>query len=62
MKDYLVAGGIPAEKISASGAGESQAKLTEQCSKIKARTQRIACLEPDRRFEVTVETAKEVKM
>jgi len=62
VKDYLVAGGIPAEKISASGAGESQAKLTEQCSKIKARTQRIACLEPDRRFEVTVETAKEVKM
>ncbi|KMJ52952.1 MULTISPECIES: OmpA family protein [Vogesella] len=62
VKDYLVAGGIPAEKITASGAGESQAKLTEQCSKIKARTQRIACLEPDRRFEVTVETAKEVKM
>ena len=62
VKDYLVAGGIPAEKISASGAGESQAKMTEQCSKIKARTQRIACLEPDRRFEVTVETAKEVKM
>ncbi|MCQ4143918.1 OmpA family protein [Vogesella sp. AC12] len=62
VKDYLVAGGIPAEKITASGAGESQAKLTEQCSKIKVRTQRIACLEPDRRFEVTVETAKEVKM
>lgn len=62
VKDYLVAGGIPAEKISASGAGESQAKMTEQCSKIKARNQRIACMEPDRRFEVTVETAKEVKM
>jgi len=62
VKDYLVAGGISAEKITASGAGESQAKMTEQCSKIKARNQRIACLEPDRRFEVTVETAKEVKM
>lgn len=62
VKDYLVAGGIPAEKITASGAGESQAKMTEQCSKIKVRTQRIACMEPDRRFEVTVETAKEVKM
>ena len=62
VKDYLVAGGIPAEKITASGAGESQAKMTEQCSKIKARNQRIACMEPDRRFEVTVETAKEVKM
>ena len=29
VKDYLVAGGIPAEKITASGAGESQAKMTE---------------------------------
>ena len=61
VKDYLVAGGIPAEKITASGAGESQARMTEQCAKIKSRTQRIACMEPDRRFEVTVESAKVMK-
>lgn len=62
VKDYLVAGGIPAEKITASGKGETEAKLTAQCEKVKVRAQRIACMEPDRRFEVTVETAKEVKM
>lgn len=62
VKDYLVAGGVAADKISTSGKGESEAKLTAQCGKIKKRAERITCLEPDRRFEVTVETAKEVKM
>ncbi|MFC3533426.1 OmpA family protein [Vogesella facilis] len=61
VKDYFVAAGIAADKVSAVGKGESEAKLTAECTakKFKKRADLIACLAGDRRFDVTVETAKE---
>ncbi|WP_174873869.1 OmpA family protein [Vogesella oryzae] len=61
VKDYFVAAGISADKVSAVGVGESEAKLTAECTakKFKKRADLIACLAGDRRFDVTVETAKE---
>lgn len=63
VKDYFVAAGIPADKVTAVGKGESEAKLTAECTakKFKKRADLIACLAGDRRFDVNVETAKEVQ-
>jgi outer membrane protein OmpA-like peptidoglycan-associated protein len=63
VKDYFVAAGVPADKVTAVGKGESEAKLTAECTakKFKKRADLIACLASDRRFDVTVETAKEVQ-
>ena len=67
VANYLVQQGVPAERISAVGLGESQAKMTEQCqaevaklgkkvSKAKKRSALIACIEPDRRVDIQVES------
>ena len=63
VKDYFVAAGVPADKVTAVGKGETEAKLTAECTakKFKKRADLIACLAGDRRFDVTVETAKEVQ-
>jgi len=57
VKNYLASQGIAASSISASGAGESQLKITEADCKAKgqARTRAdlIACLAPDRRVEAS---------
>ncbi|TMH30094.1 MAG: OmpA family protein [Betaproteobacteria bacterium] len=51
MRDYLVAKGIDAQKISASGVGSSEP--TAQCPQLRG-TRLVACLQPDRYAEVTV--------
>ncbi len=62
VANYLVQRGVPASKISAVGAGESQAQKTAECqaqvaklgrvSAAKKRSALIACIEPDRRVDV----------
>lgn len=70
VSQYLVGRGVPAEKISAVGLGESQAKMTEQCqqevrnlgrrvSAARKRSALIACIEPDRRVDVRIRTLVE---
>ncbi|WP_024301565.1 OmpA family protein [Pseudogulbenkiania sp. MAI-1] len=61
VKNYFVAAGVPAEKVTAVGKGESEAKLTEECKakKLKKKADRNACLEGDRRVELTIDTFKE---
>ncbi|EGV36482.1 DUF561 domain-containing protein [Neisseria weaveri] len=64
---YLVNNGVAANKISAAGLGESQARMTSACeaevanlgkkvSKAKKREALIACIEPDRRVDVKIRT------
>ena len=50
MRDYLVAQGIEAEKISASGVGESESIAS--CSGVHGK-RLIACLQPDRSAQLT---------
>lgn len=70
VSEYLVSRGVPANKISAVGLGESQAKMTEQCqqevrnlgrrvSAARKRSALIACIEPDRRVDVRIRTLVE---
>lgn len=55
VKTYLVESGIPAGKIGASGAGESNPVTKPgECKGEKATKKLIACLQPDRRVEVEV--------
>ena len=67
VANYLVSRGVPAQKISAVGLGESQARMTEACqaevaklgkkvSAAKKRSALIACIEPDRRVDVQIRT------
>ena len=67
VSEYLVGHGVPADKISAVGLGESQAQKTEQCqqevrnlgrrvSAARKRKALIACIEPDRRVDVRIRT------
>ena len=67
VANYLVQQGVPADRVSAVGLGETQAKMTEQCqaevaklgkkvSKAKKRSALIACIEPDRRVDIQVES------
>lgn len=61
VKNYFVAAGVPAEKVASVGKGETEAKLTEECKakKLKKKADRNACLEGDRRVELTIDTFKE---
>ena len=67
VANYLVQQGVPADRISAVGLGETQARMTEQCqaevaklgkkvSKAKKRSALIACIEPDRRVDIQVDS------
>ena len=63
VKDYLVASaGIPANKISAKGVGESES-LTKpsECTGKKATKKLVSCLAPDRRVEVEVTGTRPAK-
>lgn len=67
VANYLVSRGVPSEKISAVGLGESQTRMTDSCqaevaklgkkvSAAKKRAALIACIEPDRRVDVKIRT------
>lgn len=58
--DYLVSKGIPANKISARGMGESNPVTGNTCDSVKGRNALIDCLAPDRRVEIDVKGIKDV--
>lgn len=58
--DYLVAKGIPADKISARGMGKANPTTGNTCDGVKPRAALIECLSPDRRVEIEVQGYKEV--
>lgn len=62
VKDYFVAAGVAAEKVVAVGRGETETKMSQECEakKFKKRADLKACLAPDRRVDVTIETVKTV--
>lgn len=53
VKSYLVAGGVPADRIVVAGMGELQ-PVTTDCKNITVNRDLIACLQPDRRVEIQV--------
>ncbi|OWY38418.1 hypothetical protein CEK28_12315 [Xenophilus sp. AP218F] len=67
VKAYFVDAGIPAEKVAAVGKGKADAKMTEECkakfpkyAKNKKQNAEIkACIESDRRVELTIDAVKE---
>ena len=58
--DYLVSKGIPSNKISARGMGESNPVTGNTCDSVKGRQALIDCLAPDRRVEIDVKGIKDV--
>ena len=57
VKTYLVRQGIPAGKINAVGRGESEPVTGDTCNRKRGKAL-IACLEPDRRVDVSVTATK----
>lgn len=59
VANQLVTDGVPSDRITAIGYGESQLKVTEaECASAGSRAALIECLQPNRRVEVTVEGMK----
>lgn len=56
IKKYLIGKGIAADKIHASGAGSSQPLV--QCSTKQSKEKQMACLQPNRRVEIVLHSAK----
>jgi outer membrane protein OmpA-like peptidoglycan-associated protein len=56
IKKYLIGKGIAADKIHASGAGSSQPLV--QCSTKQRKEKQVACLQPNRRVEIVLHSAK----
>ncbi|WP_265422645.1 OmpA family protein, partial [Aeromonas salmonicida] len=54
VANFLIGKGLPADKVSIQGNGESNPVTGSQCDAIKARAALIDCLGPDRRVEVRV--------
>jgi len=54
VADFLIGKGLPADKVSIQGNGESNPVTGTQCDAVKARAALIDCLAPDRRVEVRV--------
>jgi len=54
VKQYLVSKGIPVERIRTEGRGETEEYATYKRCAGQGRQSLIACLQPDRRVEVTV--------
>ncbi|MGB6187288.1 MAG: OmpA family protein [Aeromonas molluscorum] len=54
VADYLIGKGLPADRVSTQGLGESNPVSGSQCDGIKAKSDLITCLAPDRRVEVKV--------
>ncbi len=56
VQGQLVTQGVPADRISAVGYGESQLKVTPaDCASAKSKAALVDCYQPNRRVEVTVE-------
>ncbi len=60
VRDYLIAKGAPADKMTVEGRGESQPVTGDTCNKIKARAKLIECLQADRRVEIEVKGTQEI--
>ena len=60
VKAYLLSKGIPDNRITSTGMGESQPVTKADDCKGPVSTKLIACLQPDRRVEVDVNGSKEV--
>jgi OOP family OmpA-OmpF porin len=58
IRQFLIDKGIPAEKIHASGAGSTQPIV--ECSNKLSKTKQIACLQPNRRVEITLRAGNAV--
>jgi OOP family OmpA-OmpF porin len=57
VKRYLVARGVPADKIETEGVGSSMPMVVEtDCAKLP-KAQKVACYQPDRRVEIEVQGA-----
>ena len=54
VANFLIGKGLPADKVSIQGNGESNPVTGNQCDAVKARAELINCLAPDRRVEVRV--------
>lgn len=54
VADFLIGKGLPADKVSIQGNGESNPVTGTQCDDVKARAALIDCLAPDRRVEIRV--------
>jgi OOP family OmpA-OmpF porin len=62
VQNQLISDGVSSDRISSVGYGETQLKVTEaECAGAKGREALIACLQPNRRVEVTVEGMTEKK-
>ena len=58
VKEYMVSKGIPAAKIQEAGRGKAEPTSGDACDKVRGRKKLIACLQPDRRVEVSVSATK----
>ncbi|MEO8004394.1 MAG: OmpA family protein, partial [Betaproteobacteria bacterium] len=58
VKEYMVSKGVPAAKIQDAGRGKADPTSGEACDKVRGRKKLIACLQPDRRVEVSVSATK----
>ncbi len=58
---YLVAKGIPADKISSRGMGKANPVTGTACHHVKHRHAMIECLAPDRRVDIEIHGTKEVR-
>jgi outer membrane protein OmpA-like peptidoglycan-associated protein len=54
VRSYLIAKGIPADKIQAEGRGKSNPVTGDTCKGTKKTKALIACLQPDRRVDIEV--------
>jgi len=60
VRDYLIAGGIPASRIRSEGKGETAPVTKPGECKGSVSKELIACLQPDRRVEVEVNATKTI--
>ena len=58
VANYLVAKGVAAQNISATGYGKANPVTGATCDAVKGRKALIACLAPDRRVEIAVNGSK----
>jgi len=59
IRQFLIDKGVPAEKIHASGAGSTQPIV--ECSSKLGKAKQIACLQPNRRVEITLRAGNAVE-
>jgi len=57
VRAYLIRQGVPAAKVRAEGRGESESVVGDNCSAERGKSL-IACLQPDRRVDVSVSGSK----